>query len=617
MSGPSTLLVAKTSATSVADTSISINHDHSGMAKFRPHSADYDRVLSQLKLLRENEPIEGLNLGILEPNDEEKAALRSLGFPEQHWRRDEIEPGEDTCKWLTSNIDFQAWLRGSEDNTFRRLWVRGHPGTGKSALMKYAWGFLCRRHAADIIIVSYFFSARGTPLQKTKLGFCRSVLHQLLVHSPHILQEFTQHYHNIRTGANGSELRWSEGELQHLLNRALASMTKQVCILVDAIDEAGKATAEDLVNRFRKWTDFSSNIRILFSCRYYPPLPSICKLVISIENENTEDIAKIVGANLSSEFDEDDAQTLEREITEKANGMFQWATSVSNSVVETRRGLGQSVHVLRETIGQLPVDLSDLYAALLDTVTEAEKGQAVKLIRWILFGFKPLDICAPQHALVTDVDMSVRWSAQFPASPHYVDVERAAKTLSRGLVEIRQHDDRKIAQFVHQSVSDYLLHRGGLQKLDESMEQREVVGKAHFQLSRSCIRYLLMDDIQQAVAELAGDRSQQPLLARPRISKQRFEAAFPLSRYARHFWLAHTIQVDMSGTDQTDLLDILPWIFDEEVPDIFRMPWINLPPGRRFIPGDGSWKMPLELLRPITKPKDSTKRFFKRVCGDF
>lgn len=617
MSGPSTLLVAKTSATSVADTSISINHDHSGMVKFRPHSADYDRVLSQLKLLRENEPIEGLNLGILEPNDEEKAALRSLGFPEQHWRRDEIEPGEDTCKWLTSNIDFQAWLRGSEDNTFRRLWVRGHPGTGKSALMKYAWGFLCRRHAADIIIVSYFFSARGTPLQKTKLGFCRSVLHQLLVHSPHILQEFTQHYHNIRTGANGSELRWSEGELQHLLNRALASMTKQVCILVDAIDEAGKATAEDLVNRFRKWTDFSSNIRILFSCRYYPPLPSICKLVISIENENTEDIAKIVGANLSSEFDEDDAQTLEREITEKANGMFQWATSVSNSVVETRRGLGQSVHVLRETIGQLPVDLSDLYAALLDTVTEAEKGQAVKLIRWILFGFKPLDICAPQHALVTDVDMSVRWSAQFPASPHYVDVERAAKTLSRGLVEIRQHDDRKIAQFVHQSVSDYLLHRGGLQKLDESMEQREVVGKAHFQLSRSCIRYLLMDDIQQAVAELAGDRSQQPLLARPRISKQRFEAAFPLSRYARHFWLAHTIQVDMSGTDQTDLLDILPWIFDEEVPDIFRMPWINLPPGRRFIPGDGSWKMPLELLRPITKPKDSTKRFFKRVYGDF
>ncbi|KAH7051368.1 hypothetical protein B0J12DRAFT_84762 [Macrophomina phaseolina] len=606
LSGPSTLLVAKTSATSVADTSIPINRNHSEMVKFPPHSEDYNRVLSQLKLIKEDKPIEQLT-------EEEIKALHSLGFPEQHWRRDEIEPGEDTCEWLNTNVNFRTWLRTSEDATLRRLWVRGHPGTGKSALIKYALNYLSRYHAARFIVVSFFFHSRGTPLQRTNLGFCRSILQQLLMRPSRTLRTFTQLYRERCRATRGSEIQWSEGELQVLLGRALDSTRKPLCILVDAIDEAGKSTAEELVHRFRKWTEYSVNVRILFTCRYYPPLPSICRLVISMEKENSEDISRIVGSDLSSEFNEVDAQVLEHEIIERANGMFQWATSVSKTVVDARRELGQSVHVLKEKIGQLPMDLSDLYATLLDTLTEAEKSQSVKLIRWILFAYKPLDIPALQHALVTDVDMSIRSSTQFPASPYFFDVEKAVGTLSRGLVEVREHDGRRIAQFVHQSVSDYLLHRGGLQKIDGSTEEREVIGNGHYQLARSCIRYLLLEDLQHASATLVGDPSEHP----SHESHRSFEATFPLSKYARHFWLAHTIQVDMSGTDQADLLDILPWIFDEEVPDVFRMPWITLPSGRRFIPGDGTWDMPLELLRPITKPKDSTKRFFKRTYDTF
>lgn len=66
--------------------------------------------------------------------------------------------------------------------------------------------------------------------------------------------------------------------------------------------------------------------------------------------------------------------------------------------------------------------------------------------------------------------------------------------LSKGLVEVKGRDDEQVAQFVHQSVSDYLIPNG-LNLLTNKAVSDDVVHSAHSRLSRSCIKYIDMKEI--------------------------------------------------------------------------------------------------------------------------
>ncbi|KAL0262312.1 hypothetical protein SLS55_003755 [Diplodia seriata] len=365
----------------------------------------------------------------------------------------------------------------------------------------------------------------------------------------------TQETPTVQNRMATTSLQWKESELQELIQNALASCADPLCILVDALDEAGKQTAVDLVKWFGRLTKVP-NIRIIFSCRYYPILPTISKLAISMEDENAEDIDRIVGTELRSEFNENEAQILENDIIQKANGMFQWATLVTNSVVETYRETGQSLDALRDMIGRLPPDLHALYDSLLGTLQGSEKNQAIKLLNWILFAVAHLELHDLQHALVIDTNTTAGSVSEIPKSPLFVDVSRAVKTLSRGLAEVKGHDDRVTVQFIHQSVLDYL-KADGLAKLIGVGKRSEAFGYAHFQLSRSCIRYLMMEDLVDAINDLEHD---------PDTGMKRLLEEFPLAGYARCFWVFHTIIAEIYEYDQQDLLEILPWIREDKIP---------------------------------------------------
>lgn len=505
----------------MSNISIAVNRNHSEIVKFQPNDADYDRVLSTLRLMMGSNG--KLYTEATPPTDEETEALQSLGFPEQHWRRDEISPGEDTCEWLSENPTFQEWFRNPDNPELRRLWIRGHPGSGKSTLMKYAWEFLTRRLPASVTLASFFFHGRGTSLQQNRMGLLRSILHQLAFHQPEARSCLMRRYAEKRTAT--PKIQWSEDELQQIIRASLATCTRPVCILVDALDETGKQTAEDLVKWFGRLTNLP-DVRVIFSCRYYPVLPTISKSAISMENENATDIDRVVRAELRSEFDEDEAQILEDDIIQKANGMFQWATLVTNSVVEKYRETGQSIQILRRIIRELPPDLHALYDSLLSTVRDSEKKQTIKLLIWIVFADRPLNQSELQHALVIDVEMTARSVSEFPTSPLFVNVERAIKTFSRGLAEFKSHGKVKTAQFIHQSVVDYLKAEG-LAKLLELGGQTAVFGYAQLQLSRSCIRYLLMKDLSETVEATDFDVDCPP--------NDDFHEAFPFAEYALHF----------------------------------------------------------------------------------
>src|SRR5437667_12017894 len=80
----------------------------------------------------------------------------------------------ETCHWILQHKAYINWKSRYD----RLLWIKGHPGTGKSTLMAYLYRSL-RANERRIVCLNFFFHGNGTTLQKSPLGMFRSLLHQI------------------------------------------------------------------------------------------------------------------------------------------------------------------------------------------------------------------------------------------------------------------------------------------------------------------------------------------------------------------------------------------------------------------------------------------------------
>ncbi|OWT42487.1 Ankyrin repeat-containing protein [Pochonia chlamydosporia 170] len=77
----------------------------------------------------------------------------------------------------------------------------------------------------------------------------------------------------------------------------------------------------------------------------------------------------------------------------------------------------------------------------------------------------------------------------------------------------------------------------------ENFRGNFTVGTAHYRLSRTCMRYLAMNEIAQS--NMRDENS--------------LKSAFPLLRYATTSWVAHAKQSELRGVSQDDLLRYFDW----------------------------------------------------------
>jgi predicted ATPase len=151
-----------------------------------------------------------------------------------------------TCSWLLKHDSYKRWL--NQQNGL--LWIKGNPGVGKSTLVKYAL-HECERQALvnnGLVIASFFFHGRGSPLQKSSLGLFRSLLFQILDQVPGLLHEFTPVFKSKcdTEGEPGTKWNWHQTELQEFLQRFIPafSKTRPIRIYIDALDEVEKRSLE-------------------------------------------------------------------------------------------------------------------------------------------------------------------------------------------------------------------------------------------------------------------------------------------------------------------------------------------------------------------------------------
>ncbi|KAK4975544.1 hypothetical protein LTR28_009445 [Elasticomyces elasticus] len=161
-------------------------------------------------------------------------------------RNDITDATPGTCSWILKEEEYEAWMQERKG----LLWIKGNPGVGKSTLLKHILRNEPKRTSRQRVEASFFFTGRGSDLQKTRLGLFRSLLHQLLRQTPSLLSRLAAVFKTKRDqkGEWKKDWDWHENELREFFADYIiqASETFSVHIYVDALDEAGETVARDL-----------------------------------------------------------------------------------------------------------------------------------------------------------------------------------------------------------------------------------------------------------------------------------------------------------------------------------------------------------------------------------
>ncbi|KAL1636989.1 hypothetical protein SLS58_009515 [Diplodia intermedia] len=520
------------------------------------------------------------------------ACLQSLWFPHQDDRQVQAtDPTAGTCGWILRNPKFQEW----HESRSNLLWILGPPGAGKSTLMKYVFGWKNTRRQDNEIVAAFFVHGRGkSEMQHSLLGLYRALLHQILQQFPKHLTALAQTYKGYEDsrGKHGVAWTWSEQELRRCFFDIITNETprRPVTVLVDALDEIDSIRPDSLsspvggfIAALKEFTNghrpdhAGAKLRILVSCRYYPVIYDNSGFSILVEKENSQDIGTLIESHQALDDNRGQYKSLKRIIAKRANGIFQWVAVVLNEVTRLHNK-GMSLRTIQKAVETVPESLHDLYESLILDGDLHERKQALKLFTWLIFAARPLSLAELRDALAIDAKAEYASFGELSKSKDFrslTAMEKAVNDLSHGLIQVQtyqcpdhyrfnilwcsrkepRHNDPvydgrwQTLQLMHQSVLDYL-KKEGLCQLAASIGEAKF--SAQWELSRSCIRYLLLGEIVEKPfafedAECTGEEFEKDIAIPLAFD-------FALTEYAHSFWLLHVMKTEEDDVDQRDLL---------------------------------------------------------------
>jgi ankyrin repeat protein len=488
-------------------------------------------------------------------NDEQRQSLLdSLRFSQIDARQMTIKMAyAKTCRWLLKSEQYLNWLdttKAGEHHGF--LWIKGKAGTGKSTLMKFAL-VNARKTMKDHIVLSFFFNARGEDIEKSTVGTYRSLLLQLLERLPALQSVFDSL--RLSTSSFRADHQWNPESLKTLLEQAIRSLgDSSVVCLIDALDECEEEQVRDMIQFFEHIGDLavSNGIRfqVCFSSRHYPyiTIRNGLELVLEGQEGHSQDISNYVETELKIGKSKI-AQQIRVEVQEKASGIFMWVVLVVG-ILNKESDRGQ-VHTLRRKLRELPGDLHELFRDILTRDTHNKDGM-VLCIQWILFAKQPLSPEQLYHAILSGVDLEAvtEWD---PEEITKDVVKRFILDCSKGLAEATASKEPK-AQFIHESVRDFLLKENGLGKIWPEFGSN-FQGQSHERLKQCCFNYISIDVATplEIPDNLPNASSQQAAGLRGSVTQ-----TFPFLEYAVHNVLYHADIAEGGSISQVGFLNSFP-----------------------------------------------------------
>lgn len=490
---------------------------------------------------------------------------QSLAFSDMFTRRSNVEdPHHDTCHWILSHDRYREWMNESRG----LLWIKGKPGAGKSTLMAFLFRRLEEATSNNDVRLDFFFSARGSELQKQPLGMVRALLHQLFSQDPSVRPIIRKAYRE-KKDASGSDYdtvtwQWQRTELEGYFFRLVQKTAKQrkVQIFVDALDEAGGQNAREVAAFFHRINDATTaseegRLKICISCRHYPVPATRPGSEIHVEDHNGNDILQYVQdrfvfdqLTLNDAHDKEIWSELRDSIELRAAGVFQWVVLVID-LVDKYVAEGYCPDEIRSRIREVPEALSDLYDYIVRTVIEPQnRPSTLLLFQWICFATRPLSVEEMRYALTASDISSSPKVVKCQDTLNFVKNNRRMKarltSLSGGLIEIakgKESHDPDIVQVIHQSVRDFLFAHGleltanlaAGESITEARhpptsENKQLEERCHSLLYQCCLNYLTIE-----IPPPDGDLTPQIGRTEPR----QWWDEFPLWSYATFSLMRH------------------------------------------------------------------------------
>jgi hypothetical protein len=385
-------------------------------------------------------------------NDEERReCAKSLIFHQIDSRLLNIKNAHlKTCDWLFEQPEYKNWIHTSFSSDYNGfLWIKGKPAAGKSTIMKHALRQV-KMTMPNATVISFFFNARGSILERSTLGMYRSLLLQLMgipVLQDTIARKFKRNRHRKDTS------EWSINELQDAFLSVVQSLSKRRLIcFIDALDECAEKEVRAMIEFLEELGEVAISsggfLNICLSSRHYPHITIRKAVQLTVEHQDghVTDITTYVKSkfNAPSSLQTDE---IKAEILKRASGVFLWVVLVVQ-MLNKAYDHGQ-VHAMRRRLKEIPDELDDLFAEILTRDSDS-RNESILCLQWLLFAQRPLKRKELYCAVLSGTDPigSVEWG-QSDISQETID--RFIVSCSKGLAEVSRAKDETV-QFIHESV---------------------------------------------------------------------------------------------------------------------------------------------------------------------
>lgn len=416
--------------------------------------------------------------------------LQYLHYPEMGNRYEVIAQAHaETFQWIFNDVDevqsrssLTAWLQDSKESLY---WITGKPGSGKSTLMKFisddgrTTTFLNRWASGEqLLIFSFYFwssGPSGTEVQMDQEGLFRTLLFNALEKYRHLIPlVFRSRLEAFMVLGDSATWQgsWSRQELLRAVRLLVREATKQMKMVffIDGLDEFRGSQLElvDLIVGLS-----GPNIKICVSSRPWPVFEDAFRQKPSLRMETLtySDISNYVTSTLSSSpgfcalqrLDQQGADELVKDVTDRALGVFLWVYLVTQSLIE---GLtdGDRLSDLKLRLQSLPSDITALFQKILDSLNPSHFSRASELFQILRASIGPLSLLRLSFAEEDDPEFAFK----LPIAPMTTEKEelraeltrRRVTSYSKCLLEVEQKSGPSLAvshvRFLHRTVKDFL-----------------------------------------------------------------------------------------------------------------------------------------------------------------
>ena len=347
-------------------------------------------------------------------------------------------------------------------------------------------------------------------------------------------------------------------QLLRVLTSAILGLGRQIWLFIDALDECREGDVRELIEFLDGLQE--AELYVCFASRHYPitEVPTNLQLVLEEVDEHKHDLSTYVE---KLDLEGEELAQMQRDIVAKANGIFLWVVLVVGILQEDV--IRARFHAMQSRLREIPEGLPDLFKTIILRDNE-HKEEFLLCLQWVLYAWRPLTLKEWYFAMMAGVDGRLEWTEGVTD----LRMETFLLSSSKGLAELTK-GKRTTAQFIHESVRDFLIDQGGFAEICSNHELLESI--AHEQLKHCCLRGMAFNLPRQ----LKQDKARKQLLTEEERSSLR--ARYPFAEYATTYVLHHANQAAVDICQQhflTSDLVMSDWLsrfnaFQKNKPNVY------------------------------------------------